>query len=339
MKIKKLLSRLSIGALLATVVTVAANPAQAGNLKNDEYIKFQKWVTEDKEVNIDFDEKVFEKNNGEKIKVKLNDNSNPFLKTKNEIDKLWNNDYGFEMSSDRKKLWLYNSNKLGGNDDDLVTGKGEYNLRKKKIDHKIEYNSDKQGRVLIIQENQEGRPDDNVGGKITFNFTDDVGVLFNSIGLLDLDEHKLPEFQVKFFGDDNLTNWFKFDERNQNVLNTLGDDNSEILTFENPNYISEMTRQRGTITNTKTNVTTTTDENSLREYKFDFGDKRITEFHVKLSGSGAVTGFNYARQEKNLKWAKRKVPEPTSILGLVGVSAVFASSLKRKRNSSNMELS
>ncbi|MEO1377789.1 MAG: PEP-CTERM sorting domain-containing protein [Cyanobacteria bacterium J06635_10] len=329
MVIKKLFSRLSIGALLAAAITVAANPARAA----DEYIDVQKLVTE--EVTIDFDEKVFKKNNGDKVKVRLGNNSNPFLRTKNEIEKLWENDYGLEMSSTRKdgnesKLWLYQTNCKPGenctnnNDPDLATGEGEY-IDKGKT---IKYNTDKQGRVLIIQENETGRPDDNVGGTIKFNFTDELGVDFNSIGLLDLDEHKLPEFQVKFFGEDNLTNWFKFDERNRNV-STTSEGNTETLTLGNSNYITEMTRQRGTKNGVKT------DENSLREYNFDFGDKRITEFHVKLSGSGAVTGFNYARRE--LKFAKR-VPEPTSILGLVAVSGLVASSLKRKRQSSNAEI-
>ena len=336
MRINKLFTRLSIGTFFATAVTVAANPAQA----SDEYIDVQKWVTEDKEVNINFDEKVFEKNNGDKVKVRLNSNSNPFVKARNEIDKLWKDDYGFEMSSDRKKLWLYNSNcKPGqnctGGDPDLATGKGEYNKKIKGVDHTIKYNTDRQGRTLIIQENQTGGPDDNIGGIISFDFTDDVGVLFNSIGLLDLDEHKLPEFQVKFFGDDNLTDWFKFDERNSN-LSTTSSGNTETMKLENPKHITEMTRQRGTITNTKTNVTKATDENSFREYKFDFGDKRVAEFHVKLSGSGAISGFNYARQEKNLKWVKKKVPEPTSILGLAAISGLAASSLKRKRKPSNV---
>ena len=64
-----------------------------------------------------------------------------------------------------------------------------------------------------------------------------------------------------------------------------------------------MTRQRGT-KNGKV-----TDENSLREYNFDFKDengnlRKVSEFYVNLSGSGAITGLDY----------RRKVPEPTSIL-------------------------
>ncbi|NJO61304.1 MAG: PEP-CTERM sorting domain-containing protein [Richelia sp. RM2_1_2] len=79
-----------------------------------------------------------------------------------------------------------------------------------------------------------------------------------------------------------------------------------------------------------------TADNSLREYNFDFGDKRVTQFNITLPGSGAVTGLNYYRQEKTLKTVRRKVPEPTSILSLFAVSAVVASSLKRKPKSSNI---
>ena len=335
MRVNKLFSRLSIGILCATSLTIAANPAQAVNLTNNT-IEDQQWITVNKEVTIDFDEKVFEKNNGDKARVGLKANRNPFLRTRNEIEDLWKDDYGLEMSSDRKKLWLYNSNcKPGENctgdeniDNDLATGKGEY-IDKGKT---IKYDTKKQGRVLIIQENETGDPDDNVGGTISFNFTDtdengeELGVLFDSLGLLDLDESKLPEFQVKFLGDDNLTDWFKFNERDSNV-STTSQGNTETLTLANSNYNTEMTRQRGTKDGK------VTDENSLREYNFDFGGKRITEFHVKLSGSGAVTGFNYSRQ------IRRKVPEPTSILGLAAISGLAASSLKRKRKSSNTELS
>ena len=44
-----------------------------------------------------------------------------------------------------------------------------------------------------------------------FDFTDSAGVVFDSIGLLDFDEDKLPEFMVKFVGQDELIK-FKFDE-------------------------------------------------------------------------------------------------------------------------------
>ncbi|MGB3760689.1 MAG: PEP-CTERM sorting domain-containing protein [Rivularia sp. (in: cyanobacteria)] len=46
----------------------------------------------------------------------------------------------------------------------------------------------------------------------------------------------------------------------------------------------------------------------------------------------------YYRKGKGEKVVKRKVPEPGSILGLVAVSGLVASSLKRKRKSSNIEL-
>ncbi|MEL6461647.1 MAG: PEP-CTERM sorting domain-containing protein, partial [Cyanobacteria bacterium J06621_15] len=80
--------------------------------------------------------------------------------------------------------------------------------------------------------------------------------------------------------------------------------------------------------------TKATDDNSLREYNFDFGGQRVSEFYVDLSGSGAITGLNYYREET--KKLARKVPEPTSILGLAAISGLAAASLKRKRKSSNI---
>ncbi|MEO1431292.1 MAG: PEP-CTERM sorting domain-containing protein, partial [Cyanobacteria bacterium J06633_8] len=163
---------------------------------------------------------------------------------------------------------------------------------------------------------------------IKFDFTDknaageEIGVLFNSIGLLDLDEHKLPEFMVKFAGGDELIK-FKFNERDANKQ-SVGN-RTEMLTLERSEYVTQMTRQRAYNTKKKK----VTDENSLRTYDFDFGDKRVTEFYVNLSGSGAITDLNYYREDTpNFS---RKVPEPTSILSLAAMSALAASSLKRKR--------
>ncbi len=56
------------------------------------------------------------------------------------------------------------------------------------------------------------------------------------------------------------------------------------------------------------------------------------------SGTNAIDDISFLVNEKSFKAVKRKVPEPTSILGLIGVSAVVGSSLKRKRKSSNIEL-
>ena len=66
-------------------------------------------------------------------------------------------------------------------------------------------------------------------------------------------------------------------------------------------------------------------DNSLREYKFDFS-QNIKKLDITLPGSGAVTYVDYERT------IKRKVPEPTSIIGLfLGTAAV--ATIKRKRSS------
>ncbi len=305
MRINKLFSRLSTGALLATVVTVAANPAQAASLTR-----------------VDFDE----------VEVGLTKDDNPNKHDEKSIDELWSS-YGLTMSSMKKKnngkivehpnkkLWLYDTSVAGGEDDDLLTGKGEY-VHKGET---IKYDTEAQDKVLIIQGSKNRGPDDNVGGIMKFDFTDKAGVVFDSIGLLDFDEKLLPEFMVKFAGQDDLKT-FKFDEKDGSVVKKAGEGNSEILTLESSQYVTQMTRQRGT-KNGKV-----TDENSLREYNFDFGGQRVSEFYVNLSGSGAITGLNYYRE--NPEDLVKKVPEPTSILGLVAISGLAASSLKRKRKSS-----
>lgn len=303
MSFNKLFSRLSTGALLATVVTVAANPAQAASFTNSTTINFD-----------------------EEVGVGLTKDDNPNRYDEKSIDGLWSS-YGLEMSSMKKnngkivehpnkKLWLYDTSVAGGEDDDLLTGKeGNYVHN----GDTIKYDTEAQDKVLIIQESKWRGPDDNIGGIMKFDFTDKTGVVFDSIGLLDFDEKLLPEFMVKFAGEDKLIT-FNFDERDGSVEKQAGEGNSEVLTLANSEYVTQMTRQRGT-KNGKT-----TDENSLREYKFDFSGKKVSEFYVNLSGSGAITGLDY----------KRKVPEPTSILGLAAISGLAASSLKRKRKSSNI---
>ncbi|MEM9925477.1 MAG: PEP-CTERM sorting domain-containing protein [Cyanobacteria bacterium P01_D01_bin.50] len=336
MVIRKFFSRLSIGALLATAITVAANPAQAARLTT-----------------IDFDEN-----------VGVGDNP---LYGGTKLDKLWSN-YGFNLDSSLKKggkseLWLFDSNCEGntcsGDDPDLATGKGK--------NGNLKYKSPEQGKVLIIQEDNgknDLEADDYANrsnrGTITFDFTDTdkksgekIGVLFNSISLLDFDDPGDPIFFAKFAdgtdtsdkhndGNDGFTydgKWFQeIDANNNDGANRRDkklDNYFEIIDGnENETYISEM-KLLSTKWNGKQYVTK---DNSLREYKFDFGDKRVTEFSITLPGSGAVTGFNYVRRpEAELKFAKR-VPEPTSILGLVAVSGLVASSLKRKRQSSNAEI-
>lgn len=324
MRLNKSFSILSISVLLASAVTMAANPAQAAKLTT-----------------VDFDE----------VNVGLEGEDNP-LYGGQKIDNLWA-DYGLNMSSSVNELWLYDSTTKGGHDDDLLTGKGEYKHNGKTI----KYETPEQGNVLIIQEklNQKNqskisnlerdikklnnkipninnrnkrnrkirerdrkiqerdnllRPDDNIGGTMKFGFTDELGVLFDSIGVLDFDEPKLGqiEFSVKFFGDKELT---KFGVGSDLVKSV------EILSTDgNGNKIKN--------------------DNSLRKYDFDFSDRRITEFNLKLPGSGAITDLNYYRGNKK-KFA-RKVNEPGSILGLVAISGLAASYLKRKRKSSDNEL-
>ena len=142
-----------------------------------------------------------------------------------------------------------------------------------------------------------------------FDFTDKKGVLFDSIGLLDFDEHvtKNIKFGVKFVGSNKFK---KFNGNNTSFISLV-----EILS-------------------TDSSGKEIVDDNSIKEYNFDFGGQKVSEFYIDLPGSGAVTGLNYYR-ESTRKLA-RKVPEPTSILGLVAISGLAASSLKRKRKSSDI---
>ncbi|MEL7245119.1 MAG: PEP-CTERM sorting domain-containing protein, partial [Cyanobacteria bacterium J06573_2] len=161
------------------------------------------------------------------------------------------------------------------------------------------------------------RPDDNVGGTITFDFTDDVGVLFDSINLLDFDEANDPKFSFTFADGYKIKN----------------------ATVDNNNNIGVQLLSDNWITNLKTGKKEKTNENSLREYNFNFKDeegnlRKVTEFSITLPGSGAVTGLSYYREET--KKLARKVPEPTSILGLAAISGLAAASLKRKRKSSDI---
>ncbi|MGB3760690.1 MAG: PEP-CTERM sorting domain-containing protein [Rivularia sp. (in: cyanobacteria)] len=279
----KKLSILSAGTLIAALGCFGNNSAQAASMKN-EYIEVQKNIV------VDFDENVGVA-------------SNP-LTGGPKLDKLWA-DYGLEMDSSRKELWLYDSNckakngisengftnKCTGGDEDLATGKGKYG--------NIEYDSPEQSKVLIIQENN-GAPDDQAGGgTISFNFTDEKGVDFNNIGLLDFDDPGVPTFNFTFL--DNSTQQFKFGED--------ADENDPMVTLLSKDWQGKALKGN----------------NSLREYKFDFS-KNIKQLDIILPGSGAVTYLDYERT------IKRKVPEPTSILGLF-LGSVAVASIKRKRSS------
>ena len=304
MTINKLFSNLSIGAMLATVITVAANPAQAGTLTT-----------------IDFDENV-------------GVGSNP-LTGGPKLDNLWSN-YGLQMDSSVKELWLYDSDCEGktctGGDEDLATGTGENKHGK--------YKSPEQGKVLIIQENKNNEADDNIGGTITFDFTDDTGVLFDSIGLLDFDDPGDPIFSA-VFADGSTTGDFTY---NSSFFKERGGQDRKVKTKADNIFEVKNNKKDKTYISQMKLLSTNWEEseyvegnNSLREYDFDFNGKKVTQFNLRLPGSGAITGLNYYREAQ--KPVKRKVPEPTSILGLVVGATVVGSSLKRKRNSNTEMIS
>ncbi|MEL7243868.1 MAG: PEP-CTERM sorting domain-containing protein [Cyanobacteria bacterium J06643_5] len=281
----KKLSILSISTLIALLGAFGNSSAQAVSLTNQ-------YTTVKKDVVIDFDEKV-------------GVGKNPLKKKGVKLDKLWA-DYGLEMDSSVKELWLYNSNckakngvsesgfkkKCTGDDQDLATGKGKYG--------NIEYDSPEQGKVLIIQENEKGGPDDlRGGGKITFNFTDELGVDFNNIGLLDFDDPGVPIFDFTFL--DGSTQQFQF--------GLDADENDPMVTLLSEDWDGNALKG----------------ENSLRQYDFELS-QNIKQLDITLPGSGAVTYVDYERT------VKRKVPEPTSVLGLfLGTAAV--ATIKRKRSS------
>jgi len=295
LNIKKL-SILSIGTLIALLGTLGNNSAQAVSLKNQ-------YTTVKQDVLIDFDENV-------------GVGKNP-LKGGPKLDTLWA-DYGLEMDSSVKELWLYDSscrpkaqgkakgvskngftNICTGDDPDLATGKGKY---KAKNGNWIKYDSPEQGNVLIIQENK-GKADDYADrqnpGTISFNFTDEMGVDFNNIGLLDFDDPGQPIFNFTFM--DNTTQQFKFGED--------ADENDSMVTLLSKDWKGNALKG----------------DNSLREYEFEFS-QNVKELDITLPGSGAVTYVDYKRT------IKRKVPEPTSILSLL-FGSVVVTSIKRKRSS------
>ncbi|MEO1432588.1 MAG: PEP-CTERM sorting domain-containing protein [Cyanobacteria bacterium J06633_8] len=291
----KKLSILSTGTLIATLGTFG-NSAQAASMKN-EYITFNKNVV------VDFDENVGVGKNPLKGGPKLN--------------KLWA-DYGLEMDSNRKELWLYDSNcrpKANGkakgvskngftnictaDDPDLATGKGKYRATNSEL---IKYDSPEQSKVLIIQENK-GKPDDYANrkkpGTISFNFTDEKGVDFNNIGLLDFDDPGQPIFNFTFF--DNTTQEFQF--------GLDADENDPMVTLLSKDWKGDALKG----------------DNSLRNYEFDFS-QNIKQLDITLPGSGAVTYLDYERT------IRRKVPEPTSIFSLI-FGTVAVAKIKRKRSS------
>ena len=284
MKVTKSLSVIAGVLVCGTLSIINMGSAQAASM----------YRNVDVDVTIDFDEQV-------------GVGSNP-LTGGPKLDKLWAN-YGLEMDSSKKELWLYDSNckptsrgvsKNGftnactGGDEDLATGKGKY----KKGNKWIKYKTPEQGKVLIIQENN-GAPDDLAGGgTISFDFTDQQGVLFEHIGLLDFDDPGLPEFSFTFL--DGTTQTLQFGKQ--------ADSKDPNVTLLSKTWNDKPLKK----------------DNSLRDYKFDFS-KRVKTLDISLPGSGAISYLKYQRKEK------RKVPEPTSALGLLFGTVGTASVLKHKR--------
>jgi len=276
------LQKLSIAAAIAittTVGNIGLNPDQAVAAN---------FVSEPTHVNFD-----------ENVGV----GSNP-LTGGPKLDNLWS-DYGLNMDSSRKELWLYNSsckpgngvsedgftNRCTGGDRDLATGKGKY----WKNDKWYTYESDAQGQVLIVQENNNA-PDDLAGGAtITFDFTDELGVDFHDIGLLDFDEPDDPTFKFTFV--DGTVEELSFGED--------ADENDDNVTLLSKKWNGDPLKK----------------DNSLRRYDFDF-DQDVSQLEITLPGSGAVTNLNYTR--------KRRVPEPSSMLGLLVGAFGMVSVVKRK---------
>jgi hypothetical protein len=223
------------------------------------------------------------------------------------LDNLWAN-YGLTMDSSTKELWLYNSSCkpnngestdnfstiCTGDDPDLATGKGRY----KKGGKWYEYDSPVQNNVLIIQENNQNSPDDNTrGGKITFNFTDEDGVFFKNIGMLDFDESSDPKFKFTFL--DNTFQEFTFGKD--------ADENDSRVTLLSQTWDGKPLKK----------------DNSLRDYQFNLDN--VKKLEVTLPGSGAVTYLNYERNSE-----RRRVPESTPVLGLVIGAFGIGSFFKRK---------
>ncbi len=276
------LKKLSIAAAIAVTTTVGNIGLNSGQAAAVNFISEQTHVNFDENVGV---------------------GSNP-LTGGPKLDNLWS-DYGLNMDSSKKELWLYNSsckpgrngvsedgftNKCTGGDKDLATGKGKY----WKNGEWYTYESEAQGQVLIVQEN-ENKPDDLAGGAtITFDFTDELGVDFHDIGLLDFDEPNDPVFKFTFV-----------------------DGTFQELSF---GHDADENDDRVTLLSKKWNGDPLKKDNSLRKYDFNF--ENVKKLEITLPGSGAVTNLNYTR--------KRRVPEPSSMLGLLVGAFGVVSVVKRK---------
>jgi hypothetical protein len=265
-------------AIATTISTVTLNPSKAAAFTSQN-------------ITVDFDENV-------------GVGSNP-LTGGPKLDNLWAG-YGLKMDSSVKELWLYNSsckrqgsngisengftNSCTGGDEDLATGKGKY----LKNNQWYTYDSEAQGKVLIIQENNNSPDDLAGGGKITFDFTDELGVDFHDIGLLDFDDPGQPKFKFTF-----LNNTFQELSFGQDA-----DENDPRVTLLSKTWDGDALKK----------------DNSLRKYDFNF--ENVKKLEITLPGSGAVTHLNYTR--------KHRVPEPTSALGLLFGAFGMVSVIKRK---------
>ncbi|MEM7725297.1 MAG: hypothetical protein AAF208_02865 [Cyanobacteria bacterium P01_A01_bin.45] len=209
---------------------------------------------------------------------------------------------GVRTKEGNNNLLLFNSNCEGklskggtctGDDDDLATG--------------ATYGTKNQKNVLIIQENLKDKngndknsifdPDDKVKGTFIFDFTDKSGVLFKNIGLLDLDETHIPTFT--FFYTDGT---------------------SKLL--QESDYKVAIKNDMSQITDEDVKKDVEKGENSLRNYTFNKFNTNVAKLEMWIPGSGAVTNLKY----------KRKVPEPTSALALIGGVVVAGRFLKRKNS-------
>lgn len=191
--------------------------------------------------------------------------------------------YGVELGTtnpNNRPLLLFNSNcgpdfpgtPCTGGDPDLASGPS--------------FGSDPQGNVLIIQErNNLNIPDDDAdGGTFEFDFTDEEGVTFDKIGILDLDENVDPIFTV-FQEKDGVETSTVFNVGDVGLGVTL-------LNPSNPG------------------------DNSLREYDFSaLTLENVKRLEVELDDvSGAIAYLQYKRSQE--------VPEPGTVLSLIAVGGL-----------------
>lgn len=263
MRINKLVSRLGVGVLLATVVTLAANPAYAtGQGQEKKQEKKQEKITENQETTATVKQ---EQQNQEAITEQT-----------------------AETQESTAPIVPFSSCSTSGYD---ISGKvtGATNCT---ISNQFDQDSVSPNKPLTVNEGEGffGRTDWMFGGKIGSNAGYD-GPQGGQSGSWDISKAIEDNW-----GDIMLV--FKSGQGTTLVGYQLAD-GVESGTWDSP----------------------------YEKAAFNFNGGNIKDVsHISV----------YYREGK--KPVKRKVPEPTSILGLVGISAVVGSSLKRKRKSSNIEL-